>query len=429
MYYLTSYTPLTSKNLTSLKPLFSISGLATILLLASCTSNTSEENNRRGGFGNFRGGQPVSVEVISVQTDVISEQIRSFGTIQAQDVVSVTPQVSNRVTEILVDLGDPISRGQVMARIYDVPYRDDVEQAQAQIRQARSTLERDSTQFVRQQELFERNLISRAEFDDARTTYFNSRAQYESAQAALTQSRESLNNTEIKSPVDGVVLERFIAVGDVAATGQPAFEVANLVGFETRVYLPMQDWELVQTGQEVSLSLSSRSAEIAKGVVSRISPRLNPTTGLGEVVISLTDTESPVHQGALVQTRINLQTREDVVTIPRSAMIEKVDTYIEPETGTIELARSYSAFVSQGDTAAVRRELTLGIEQGDKIEIVDGLEPGDGLIVTGQNNLEHNSPIRVAGSQPAQGPRAQSDSGSNSQQSPRIRRSGNSGNN
>ncbi|TVR12525.1 MAG: efflux RND transporter periplasmic adaptor subunit [Balneolaceae bacterium] len=356
------------------------------------------------GFGGFGGGQPASVEVTAVQAGTISEQVRAYGTIRAQDVVSVTPQVSNRITRILVDLGDNVTRGQVMAEIYDASFRDAVEQAQAQIRQARATFERDSTQLARNTELFERDLISRSEFDDVRTSYLNSLAQYESARAALTQSRENLENTRITSPVDGVVLNRMIAEGDVATTGQPVFEVANLVGFETRVFLPLRDWEAVQVGQAVSMALSSRGSEIATGIVSRKSPQLNANTGLGEIVISLTEAASSVFQGALVQAQINLQTRENVVIIPRSAMIERVDTYIEPETGTIELERSYTAFVSQGDTTAVQRQLVLGIEQGDRIEVIEGLQPGDGLIITGHRNLEDGSRIRVAGSERAGNP-------------------------
>ncbi|MDX1590830.1 MAG: efflux RND transporter periplasmic adaptor subunit [Balneolaceae bacterium] len=380
-----------------MKHSFLLSGLISLaLILSSCGSDSPDGSQfqRGGGFGNQ---QATSVEVVPVQTETISEQIRAYGTIRAQDVVSITPQVSNRVVRILADLGDNVSRGQVLAEIYDVPYRDAVEQAEAQIRQARVNLERDSTQFARQSELFEKDLISRSEYDNFRSTYLTSRAQYESALAALTQSQENLENTRIKSPVDGVILSRSIAEGDIAGTGQAIYEIANLSGFETRVYLPMQDWENVQNGQLVSMSLSSRSPEIATGVVSRISPQLDPVTGLGEVVITLTNTSTSIYQGALVQSRINLRTKENAVVIPRSAMVEKVETYIAPETGTIELERTYSAFINQGDSIAVQRELVLGIQQGDKIEVLDGLRAGEGLIVTGQRSLQDGSRIRVAG--------------------------------
>ena len=371
-------------------------------LVAFSACGSENTNQGQGQFsGNFRGGQATSVEATPVLLSSISEQVRAYGTVRAQDVVSVTPQVSNRVTRILADLGDNVTRGQVLAEIHDVPFRENVEQARAQLRQSIASFERDSSQYIRQQDLYERNLISRSEYDDARTTYLNSQSQYQSAQASLTQSLEELENTKIKSPVNGVVLTRFIAEGDVASTGQPAFEVANLIGFETRVFLPLRDWQDIQIGQNVSMALSSRGSEIASGIVSRKSPQLNAVTGLGEVVITLTEASSDVYQGALIQANINLETRDDVVVIPRSAMVEKVDTYIEPETGTIELERSYSVFISQGDTIAVQRQLTLGIQQGDRIEILDGLTPGEGLIVTGHRNLEDGSRIRVAGSEPS----------------------------
>jgi RND family efflux transporter MFP subunit len=397
--------------------IFGSLSILALLFLTACGGDSEQPQQQGfGGFGGFGSGQATSVEVAPVQTGTISEQVRAFGTVRAQDVVQVTPQVSNRVTRIHVDLGDEVYQGQVLAEIYDVPFRDAFEQAEAQIRQTRASFQRDSTQLNRQRELYERDLISQSEFDEFRTTYLNSLAQYESALAALTQSNENLENTKVRSPVNGVILNRSIAVGDVATTGQAIFEVANMIGFETRVFLPLQDWQDVQIGQDVSMRLSTRGNEVATGIVSRKSPQLNPTTGLGEVVITLIDASSSVHQGALLQSNINLQTKENVVVIPRSAMVEKVDTYIEPETGTIELDRSYSVFISQGDSVAVQRQLVLGIEQGDRIEVAEGLNPGDRLIITGQGSLENNSRIRVSSGDPLQ--RVQSPSADQIQAAP-----------
>lgn len=370
-----------------------------LILLTSCGGDDSQQTQfqRSGGF---RTQEAISVEVIPVQASNISEQVSAFGNIQAQETVEIMPQVSNRVTEIHADLGDDVRRGQLLAEIYAVPFREAVEQARAQVRQTRAAFERDSTQLGRQEQLLNNDLISQSEFDDARTTYLNSLSQYESAQSSLTQAQEDLDNTTVVSPVNGVVLSRSVSEGDLASTGQTLFEIANLTGFETRVFLPIHDWERIEIGQPVFMALSTDGENIAEGVVARKSPRLDPTTGLGEVVVALTNTSSSVYQGALVQTKINLQTKRDVVVIPRSALVEKVETYIAPETGTIELQRSYSAFVASSDTSAARRELELGIEQGDRIEIIDGLEPGDQLVVTGQESLEDGSPIRIANSTP-----------------------------
>lgn len=376
-----------------------ISIIILLTVLMSCGGGEPQQTQFQRP-DNFRGQEALSVEVIPVQSGTISDQVKAFGNIQTRDLVEIMPQVSNRVTKVHVDLGDDVNQGQLMAEIYEAPFREAVEQARAQVRQASATFERDSTQMERQRQLFERDLISRSEFDDIRSVYLNSMAQHESAQASLAQSLEDLENTDIVSPVYGVVLSRSISEGDLASIGQTIFEVANLTGFETRVFLPIHDWERIEIGQPVSMALTSDGESIAEGAVARKSPRLDPTTGLGEVVIALTNTSSDVYQGALVETRINLQTKQNVVVIPRSALVEKVETYIAPETGTIELQRSYSAFVASGDSSAARRDLELGIEQGDRIEIVEGLQPGDRLVVTGQESLEDGSPIQIAGSSP-----------------------------
>ncbi len=366
------------------------------MLLVSCGGNDAQGPGGPGGWPGMS-RQATSVEVSEVTTSSISDQVRSFGTIRAQDVVTIIPQVSNRITRIYADLGDTVRQGQLLARIHDVPFRDALEQAEAQLRQARASLVRDSTAFDRQQQLFERGASSPSELDNARSAYESSRAQYESARAARTQSSENLENTEIRSPVNGVVLTRMIAEGDLATTGNPAFEVANLVGFETRLFLPMQDWESVSVGLPVTMRLSNRDEVAANGVISRISPQLNPSTGLGEVVVSLTGATRSVRQGVLVDSRITLRTHENTVVIPRSAMLEQVETYIEPETNTVEIRRKYSAFVAVGDTVARQRELDLGLEQGERVEVLAGLEPGEKLITTGHRNLSDRDRIRIAG--------------------------------
>ncbi len=366
------------------------------LLVVSCGGNDSQ---RPGGPGGWSGSarQATSVEITEITTSSISDQVRSYGTIRAQDVVTIIPQVSNRITHIHADLGDTVRQGQMLAKIYDVPFRDALGQAEAQLRQSRASYVRDSTAYQRQLQLFDRGASSSSELENALSAFHSSKAQYESAQAALTQSRENLDNTEIRSPVNGVVLNRMIAEGDLARTGDPAFEVANLVGFETRLFLPMQDWEAVTVGLPVAMRLSNRDEVAANGIISRISPQLNPSTGLGEVVVSLTDAVRSVRQGVLVDSRITLRTNENTVVIPRSAMIEQVETYIEPETNTVEIRRKYNAFVAVGDTIARQRELELGLQQGERVEVLAGLEAGEKLIVTGHRNLSDRDRIRIAG--------------------------------
>lgn len=388
-----------------MKNLASILGLCLLVIMSSCSGGSDENNNsqrqgnrgRFSGFGGSRGARTTSVEVTRVSRGPIAEQIKSFGNIKAQDVVGVIPQVSNRITRIYVDLGDTVRQGQLMAKIYDATFKDQLIQAEAQVTQAQTAVSRDSSQYNRQKQLSDRDLGTAVEFDNAKAAYESSKAQLKTALANLTQSQENFNNTEVRSPVRGVVNSRGFAVGDLASAGQPIFEIANLTGYETRVFLPIQDWKQVRIGQEVDLRVSNEEDASSKGVVSRISPQIDATTGLGEVVISLNQSSSSIFPGVLTEARITVADKSAAITVPRSALVEAVKTVIDPESNSIQLDRTFAVFVAQGDTAVERRELELGIEQGDRIEVLSGLRPGERIVTTGQQGLEDGSKIRIAG--------------------------------
>jgi RND family efflux transporter MFP subunit len=386
-------------NPVALRTLNILTAIIFATLIAGCGGSEENSTPSRGGWGAGAAGfgdRVTAVETITAERDLIAEQVRSFGTVQAQELVAVTPQVSNRITEIYVDLGDEVKKGQALAKIYDVALKDQYEQAKAQVDQARVTLERDSTQFVRQQQLYEKQLISQTDYDVAYAAYQNAAAQYATALANRTQARENLANTIIRSPADGTVVSRTIEVGNLATTGTPVFEINSDSGYETRLYLPVQDWKVVRVGQEVNLRASNEKEASVTGVVSRKSPRLDPTTGLGEVVVTLNGMGESIFAGVLTESSINIQVKPNALLVPRGALVEKVETVVEPESNTIQLEKSYSVFVAQGDSIAVQLPLVLGIEQGDKIEVLSGLRPGEKVVITGQQGLRDGARIKVA---------------------------------
>jgi RND family efflux transporter MFP subunit len=369
--------------------------ISALILFSGCSGGSG--NQQQGGF-NFGGMQrATTVEVVDVSQQSISQIVRAYGTIRAQDNVRITPQISERVTNLYVDLGDTVSQGQLLARLRDVNFVDQVRRDEAQLEQARLAMRRDSLELRRGETLFERNLVSDSELENIRVSYQNSRASFQAARASLTQTRENLSYTEVRSPVRGVVTRRNISPGDVASSATAIFEIANLVGYEIRIFLPLADRRLTRIGQEVNVRLSGEREPAAKGIVSRISPELDSVTGLAEVVISLTDVQREVLPGSLAEASITVLTRPNSIVIPRTALVENVQTILDPESNTIRLDRSYSAFVTVGDTVANMRTLELGLQQGDRIEILSGLEAGEKLIITGQGGLEEGSAIRLTG--------------------------------
>lgn len=366
-----------------------------VIILQACGGNSDDPNPQKKSFNNKQ-NDATSVETITAKTKDISQEIRSFGNIRAQEIVNITPQVSNRITEIKAELGDTVRQGEVLAKIYDATYQDQYDQAKSQLEQSKNSYVRDSLQFERQKKLHEKGLISSTEYESAKATFQNSKSALQSSKANLTSSQENLKNTKITSPVYGVVLSRNISEGDLASTGQVAYQVANLTGYKCRVYLPLEEWKDVKIGQPVNFKVSNQPGIRGKGRVTHKSPRLDPSTGLGEVIISLTDRGESIYQGVLVQATIKVETHKNAVVIPRSALVENVQTLIEPESNSIQLQRNYSAFKVQGDSLAMKSELKLGIEQGDQVEVLSGIQPGDNIVITGQNSLEDSSNVQVA---------------------------------
>lgn len=370
-------------------------------LLIGCGGSDSNEPSKPsgGGWGGWGSGnttRATSVETQTVSLQSIAEQVRSFGTIKAQNVIAITPQISNTITNFYVDLGDTVKAGQLLAKINNTTFKDQLAQAEAQLMQSEIAVSRDSAAYSRAKMLAEKELSSIADEEIAEANYQSSLAALESAKASLTQAKENVSFTEVRSPVNGVILSKIGEEGDVASSAQALFEIANLVGYETRVFLPVQDWRFVKIGQPVNLRVSNESESSAVGIISRKSPQLDPTTGLGEVVVSLTNTGPNIFPGVLTENVIDIDFKEQTIVVPRSALVEKVETTVEPESNTITLAKTYSVFVSVGDTTAELRSLKLGIEQGDKIEIIEGLNAGESIIVTGQTSLKDGAKIRVA---------------------------------
>lgn len=378
-----------------MKKLLLVSAVLTATILYGCSGGDGKSE-----FGNSNKKEsedpPTSVETIDVSTSDISKQIKSFGNIRAQEIVEVQPQVSNRITRINAQLGDTVQQGELLAKIYDGTYSDQYQQAKSQMEQSKSSYVRDSLTFKRQKKLFNRDLISSTEFEESQATFQNSKAAYQSAKSSLSESRENLNNTEIRSPVYGVILSRDISEGDLASTGQTAYEIGNLVGYQARVNLPLEEWKQVKIGQPVDFKLSNRSNISGQGRVTHKSPRLDASTGLGEVVISLTKGGNSIYQGVLVQSIINVEKHNNALVIPRSALVEKVQTLIEPETNSIQLERKYSVFAVKDDSIAIEKKVKLGIEQGDRIEITSGLSADDEIVITGQSGLSDSAKVRIA---------------------------------
>jgi len=239
-----------------MKKLYSILSLCLLLTLSlffiSCGKSGEAKDKKQEDV------VLIPVEVSRVSTDDISALLTGTATLEAEEEAEVVAKTSEIVTEILVEEGMPVKKGQVLARLENKMLAIEVQQAQADI----NKLQND---FNRNKELFGKNLISKEEFQ-------NVRFQYEAQKAQFDKAKLNLEYTSIKAPISGVVAERYIKNGNMVNLNQPVFKIVDFDPLIALLYVPEVDIHKIKLGQKAEISLDATNGTAYRGSVWRISP-------------------------------------------------------------------------------------------------------------------------------------------------------------
>src|SRR5262245_28040138 len=260
---------------------------------AGASNGTAGGGGRSGGPGGGRGGTmrpPMPVEFATVKRAPVSEQIIVVGNLIGEATVEVVPRVNGRLQAVNVKLGDPVSKGQVIARVEDREIQEQVRQAeasyqvsQASIRQREADLKLAKTNLDRSRSLFERQLLPQQTYDDTEARYQAAlaqvdlaKAQFEQAKARLDELKITLSNTIIMSPVDGFVGKRMLDPGAFASTNLPVVSVVDISRVRMVANLVERDVRRVPTGTGADVEVDAFPGEKFKGRVSRVAPVFDP---------------------------------------------------------------------------------------------------------------------------------------------------------
>lgn len=276
----------------------------------------------------------------SVERGDIRVSISATGTLGAISTVEVGSQISGLVTEVLADFNDTVSKGQVIARIdpstFDaqiVQGNAAVEGARASLATARATLANAEADYRRKSALGERQLVATSDIDVARAARDQARAQISSAQAQITQQRAStqssqlnLERTEIRSPVDGVVLTRTVEPGQTVAASLQApvlFQIAeDLSKMEIVLAIDEADIGQVKTGQGVSFGVDAYTDRQFRGTVQQVRLSATDTNNVitYPVVVAVDNADQTLLPGMTANAEIEVSRREDVLRVPNAAL-------------------------------------------------------------------------------------------------------------
>jgi len=318
------------------------------------------------GMGNG-GARAIPISARIAATENLQVTLRGSTNLRARETVDVIPKASGIVASIEVEEGDRVQEGAALAQL-------DFEEWRLQAAQARARAQSATDQVNRARALAELDLISEQEVGNLVS---------DSAVAAsdLELAELQVRNATIRSPISGVVTHRYIERGSQVGTNEPAFAVSDVDQLEARVAVPERQASRVQVGQEARILFQEGGEPVATGQVERIRPVVDAESGTVQVTVRVAAREdSRLRPGQFVNIDIVTETLSERIVLPRTSVL-------------VDGAVPRVFVVQEGE--AIEREVTLGYSRGDQVEIASGLEPGDTVVVVGQDNLRPGAPVRM----------------------------------
>jgi membrane fusion protein, multidrug efflux system len=353
-----------------------VGAVALALVLTGCgrggedaQAAQSAQGGGMGGRGAPGGARVAVVELQPVTRGSIARQVTVSGIVEPVRSIGVNSQLSGAVNVVVVQEGDLVRQGAVLARM-------DARELTAQLASAQAQFEVTKAAYERAEQLRERRVITLPEYERERTAYA-------AAMAQVDQLRTRIGFATVTSPVTGVVTEKRVESGDIVGNQARLFTVADVSSLVARVGVSELDVVELSQGDAVTITLDAFPGTALRGSIRRIFPVADPTTRLVPVEVVFDGASARVARpGFLARVTFDLATSEDVLLLPVAAVLGAQG--------------AQSVFVIN-EGAAARRTVTTGLTSQGRIEIVSGLSEGDEVVVAGNNTLREGMAVRVAG--------------------------------
>jgi len=344
---------------------------SSVIFLNGCNNADASDNTEEAEVAVAR--VPVATTV-ATRTSITSSY-RSTATLEAREEADVTSKVNGIVEQILVEEGDYVEKGQVLAILRDQEYRIQAAQTEAELKGSEQELKR-------LKNMADREMISADSYDKLRYQTAVIRAKHEMAQL-------NLNETKVVAPISGHIAKRYVKTGNLVQQyqAQTLFHIVDQQRLQGIVHLPEHELRHLKIGQAAALTVSAYPNTTYTAEVERISPVVDSNSGTFKVVLAVTNDDNSLKSGMFAQLNLHYATRDNVVVLPRYA-VQSMDN-------------SHHVFVVNNEGVAEKRDVMLGFETDTHIEITQGVEAGDAVITTGQASLKDQALVEVIQTSPA----------------------------
>lgn len=385
--------------------------------------------------------QAVPVQIVSVEKATVQQKITSNAVLFPIAQSALVPKISAPVKKFYVNRGSRVHAGELLAVLenrdlaaaaqdtkgsYDqaeatyaattaADLPQELQKAQLDAQAAKQQLDATQKVYDSRKQLFEQGALPRKELDQAGVDLTNARNQYEmaqkhldalnaigkqstlksakgqleSAQGKYQGAAAQLSYSDIRSPINGVVTDRPLYPGEMASSGTPIITVMDTSQVTARAHIPQQEAALLKIGDKANIS-APNSDKPLPGKVSVVSPALDPNSTTVEVWVQANNPRERLRPGTTVQISMLARTVPDALTIPSVALLTAQD-------GTT------SVMVAGNDGHAHQKEVKVGIRDGDRVQIVEGLQAGERVVASGAYGLPDNSKITAENNAQNQG--------------------------
>jgi multidrug efflux pump subunit AcrA (membrane-fusion protein) len=401
----------------------------TILLITSCLVATFGCSKKEGSEAEA----PAPVQVTAVTQDTIRRIITGDGMLFPRDQASVMPKIASPVEKFYVNRGDHVKQGQLLAVLENRDLTAQAAEGQGAMDQAESNLRTTSGAsvpeagvkaqtdvdadrqamdaakkvFDSREELFKEGALARRQVDEALVSYTQAKAQFDSAQEHLRvlqgvakgeqiktassqvesakahhQSLEAqLSYARILSPIGGVIADRPLYAGEMATPGTPLLTVMDISRVVARVSVPQSQAATVKVGHPATITQVDSGQEVP-GKVIVVSPATDPASTTVQVWVEAENPGEKLKPGASVHAVIVTEMFKAATVVPITAILPG------EEKGTAVLTVS-------ADSTAHKKQVELGVREGDKVQILSGVKPGEEVVVVGGLGVDDKAKVKI----------------------------------
>ena len=340
-----------------MKTLFRTMFVAAAVIMTAGCGNTSSKKSEAAEV--VVADPTVSVAQVFVR-EVPQEAVYT-STVQAYVKNNIAPQMAGRITKINVEIGDFVKEGQVLAEI-----------DKAQLLQAQLQLQNQEVELQRLKSLYEEGGLSQSDYDAIQLQY----------NVLKTQVDNLLENTTLRSPINGVVSARNYDVGDMYAMSMPIFTVEQIVPVKLLIGVSETDYSKVKKGDSVTVTADAIPDKTFYGKINRIYPTVDPATRTFTVEVKIDNSYRTLRPGMFARATVNFGSNNNVV-IPDVAVVK--------QQGSGERF----VYVLNEDNTVTYKKVVLGRRMGAEYEVLEGLQDGDKIVIGGQIRLKDGVKVIV----------------------------------